>query len=176
MERVKELDGLRALAILLVVAWHYLGIGDGPASTPWRIFVAGRTGVDLFFVLSGYLITRILLANKASPNYFSAFYGRRSFRILPVYFILVAVYLVGRRLGGSAPILFGGPLPWWSYVIGFQNIWMAIEQTYGATWLAGTWSLAIEEQFYLVFPLVVYLAPPKTISWVLMALLVVCPA
>ena len=176
MERVKELDGLRALAILLVVAWHYLGIGDGPASTPWRIFVAGRTGVDLFFVLSGYLITKILLANTASPNYFSAFYGRRSFRILPVYFIMVAVYLIGRQLGGSAPILFGGPLPWWSYLIGLQNIWMAIEQTYGATWLAGTWSLAIEEQFYLVFPLVVYLAPRKTIPWVLIALLVLCPA
>jgi peptidoglycan/LPS O-acetylase OafA/YrhL len=118
MERVKELDGLRALAILLVVAWHYLGIGDRPASLPWQIFVAGRTGVDLFFVLSGYLITRMLLANAASPNYFSAFYGRRSFRILPVYFVMVAIYLVGRQLGGSAPILFGGPLPWWSYVIG----------------------------------------------------------
>ena len=175
MERVKELDGLRALAILLVVAWHYLGIGDGPTSMPWRIFVAGRTGVDLFFVLSGYLITRILLTNTSSPHYFSAFYGRRSFRILPIYFVMVAIYLVGRQLGGSAPILFGGPLPWWSYVIGLQNVWMAIDQTYGATWLAGTWSLAIEEQFYLVFPLIVYLVPPKAIPRLPIALLVLCP-
>ena len=127
------------------------------------------------FVLSGYLITKILLANTTSPDYFSAFYGRRSFRILPVYFILVAIYLVGRQVGGSAPILFGGPLPWF-YVVGLQNVWMAVDQTYGATWLAGTWSLAVEEQFYLVFPLVVYLAPPKTIPWMLMALLVLCPA
>ena len=74
---------------------------------------------------------------------------------------MLAIYLIGRQLGGSAPILFGGPLPWWSYVIGLQNVWMAIEQTYGAAWLAGTWSLAIEEQFYLIFPLVVYYAPSR---------------
>src|SRR5882757_9635973 len=163
MERVKELDGLRALAILLVVAWHYIGIVGGPESVLWRVFVFGRTGVDLFFVLSGYLITRILLANTGSPSYFATFYGRRSFRILPIYFVMVAIYLIGRQLGGSAPILFGGPLPWWSYVIGLQNVWMAIQQTYGPAWLAGTWSLAIEEQFYLIFPLVVYLTPSRTL-------------
>jgi peptidoglycan/LPS O-acetylase OafA/YrhL len=175
MERIKELDGLRALAILLVVAWHYLGAGGGPDSTPWRIFIVGRTGVDLFFVLSGYLITGILLAYANSPNYFSAFYGRRSFRILPIYGLMLVIYLIGRQFRGSAPVLFGGPLPWWSYAIGLQNVWMTIEQTYGASWLAGTWSLAIEEQFYLVFPLVVYLAPPRTLLRLLMALLVLCP-
>ena len=113
-----------------------------PNSALWRMFIFGRTGVDLFFVLSGYLITRILLANTGSPSYFATFYGRRSFRILPIYFVMLAIYLIGRQLGGSAPILFGGPLPWWSYVIGLQNVWMAIEQSYGAAWLAGTWSLA----------------------------------
>ena len=172
MNRVKELDGLRALAILLVVAWHYLGAGDGPSSIPWRVFIVGRTGVDLFFVLSGYLITHILLANRQSPNFFSAFYGRRSFRILPIYFVMVFIYLIGRQLSGSAPILFGGTLPWWSYVIGLQNIWMTIQQTYGAAWLAGTWSLAVEEQFYLIFPLVVYFLPSWTIPRLLIALLV----
>jgi peptidoglycan/LPS O-acetylase OafA/YrhL len=175
MGRVKELDGLRAIAILSVVAWHYLGAGDGPSSTPWRIFIVGRTGVDLFFVLSGYLITGILLANKGSSNYFSAFYGRRSFRILPIYFGMVAIYLVGRQLGGSARVLFGGTLPWWSYLVGLQNFWMAAEQTYGAYWLGGTWSLAIEEQFYLIFPLVVYFAPPRILPRLLIALLVLCP-
>jgi peptidoglycan/LPS O-acetylase OafA/YrhL len=175
MGRVKELDGLRAIAILSVVAWHYLGLGDGPTSTPWRIFIVGRTGVDLFFVLSGYLITSILLANKGSSNFFSAFYGRRSLRILPIYFVTVAIYLVGRQLRGSAPILFGGPLPWWSYVVGLQNFWMAAEQTYGAYWLAATWSLAIEEQFYLIFPLIVHFASLKVLPRFLLALLVLCP-
>lgn len=173
-ERVGELDGLRALAILLVVAWHYLGIGD-PGSIPARIFMVGRSGVDLFFVLSGYLITGILLANVNSPRYFSTFYSRRCFRILPIYGLMLVIYLIGRQLGGSAPILFSGPLPWWSYAIGLQNIWMAIDQDYGAAWLAGTWSLAIEEQFYLIFPLVVYFAPPRMLPRLLIALLVLCP-
>jgi peptidoglycan/LPS O-acetylase OafA/YrhL len=175
MERVKELDGLRALAILSVVVWHYLGVGDGPNSLPWRAFMVGRAGVDLFFVLSGYLITGILLANRSSSSRFSTFYRRRSFRILPIYFVMVGIYLIGRQLGGSAPVLFGGSLPWWSYIIGLQNFWMASNQTYGATWLAGTWSLAIEEQFYLIFPLVVYFASPRTLPRLLIALLVVCP-
>jgi len=116
-----------------------------------------------------------LLANTESPSYFSTFYGRRSFRILPIYFVMLAIYLVGRQLGGSAPTLFGGPLPWWSYVMGLQNIWMAIEQNYGAAWLAGTWSLAIEEQFYLIFPLVVYYASSRSLPRFLIALLVLCP-
>jgi peptidoglycan/LPS O-acetylase OafA/YrhL len=175
MERVRELDGLRALAILLVVAWHYLGGGDGPASPTWRAFIFGRIGVDLFFVLSGYLITSILLANRASPNYFSAFYGRRVFRILPIYCLMLIIYLIGIQLRGSGPILFGGPLPWWSYVIGLQNIWMAIHQNYGALWLGGTWSLAIEEHFYLIFPLVVYFMSPRTLPRFLIALLVLSP-
>jgi peptidoglycan/LPS O-acetylase OafA/YrhL len=174
-DRVGELDGLRALAILLVVAWHYLGVGDGPASIPWRIFMVGRTGVDLFFVLSGYLITGILLANANSPSHFSTFYARRSFRILPIYVVMLVIYLIGRQFGGSAAVLFGGPLPWWSYAVGLQNVWMAIDQTYGASWLAGTWSLAVEEQFYLFFPLVVYFVPSRILPVLLLVLLVLCP-
>jgi len=66
-----------------VVAWHYLGASDGPQSLPWRIFIFGRSGVDLFFVLSGYLITSILLEQQRVAELLSAFYGRRAFRILP---------------------------------------------------------------------------------------------
>jgi peptidoglycan/LPS O-acetylase OafA/YrhL len=128
-----------------------------------------------FFVLSGYLITGILLANRGASNYFAAFYARRSFRIMPIYFLTVAVYLVGRQFGGGASALFGGPLPWWSYVLGIQNFWMAAQQTYGAPWLAVTWSLAVEEQFYLIFPLVVYLVPIRTLPRVLIGLLILCP-
>jgi peptidoglycan/LPS O-acetylase OafA/YrhL len=137
--------------------------------------MVGRTGVDLFFVLSGYLITGILLANANSQSYFSTFYRRRSFRILPIYALMVAIYLIGRQLNGGVWALFDGPLPWWSYVIGLQNIWMTIDQTYGASWLSGTWSLAIEEQFYLIFPLVVYFMPPRMLPRLLIALLVLCP-
>lgn len=172
--RVGELDGVRALAILMVVAWHYLGITGGPESTQWRVFRIGASGVDLFFVLSGYLITKILLTNAGASNYFSTFYLRRSFRIFPIYFAMVAIYLVGRQFDG-VKVLFDGTVPWWSYILGIQNVWMAIQQTFGATWLGATWSLAVEEQFYLVFPLVVYLTPPRMLSWILVALLVLCP-
>jgi peptidoglycan/LPS O-acetylase OafA/YrhL len=173
MERIRELDGLRAIAILLVVAWHYLGTSGSPWL--WRTFIFGRIGVDLFFVLSGYLITSILLTNREAPRYFSSFYGRRAFRILPIYAVMVVIYLVGRTLGGSASILFDGSLPWWSYVVGLQNVWMAVNQTYGASWLAGTWSLAIEEQFYLLFPLVVWCVPSVILPRLLLGLLVLCP-
>jgi peptidoglycan/LPS O-acetylase OafA/YrhL len=171
-ERIKELDGLRATAILLVVAWHYLGVPEW-GRLLFRIFVFGRIGVDLFFVLSGYLITRILLNTVDSPGYFSTFYRRRAFRILPIYSVMVLIYLIGLNLG-SAPSLFDGSVPWWSYLVGLQNLWMAAQQTYGAFWLAGTWSLAVEEQFYLIFPVVVLLSG-KRLPQVLVALMVLCP-
>jgi peptidoglycan/LPS O-acetylase OafA/YrhL len=174
MEKIKEIDGLRAIAILLVVAWHYLGASDGPQSLPWRMFIFGRSGVDLFFVLSGYLITSILLNNRGSPNYFSAFYGRRAFRILPVYGVMLMIFFAG-KCSGVGRNLFDGALPWWSYAIGLQNIWMSIDQTYGAIWLAGTWSLAIEEQFYLLFPLIVLWLPPAALPRFLVAVLVLSP-
>jgi peptidoglycan/LPS O-acetylase OafA/YrhL len=171
--QIKELDGLRATAILLVVAWHYLGVGENP--TLWRVFIFGRTGVDLFFVMSGYLITRILLNSRASPGYFATFYRRRAFRILPIYFVMVGIYLVGLQLRGGAGALFGGTLPWWSYVVGLQNWWMAAQQTYGAYWLAGTWSLAVEEQFYFVFPLIVRFVSPAQLPRILIAMMILCP-
>jgi peptidoglycan/LPS O-acetylase OafA/YrhL len=174
MKKIKEVDGLRAIAILLVVAWHYLGTSDGPHSMPWRIFIFGRIGVDLFFVLSGYLITSILLENRDSPHYFSTFYGRRAFRILPIYAVMLAIFFAGKFLGVGRTF-FDGALPWWSYAVGLQNIWMSIDQTYGATWLGGTWSLAIEEQFYLLFPLVVFWLPPVLLRRFLIAMLIISP-
>lgn len=174
MERIREIDGLRAAAILLVVAWHYLGVPGGPESLPWRLFIFGRSGVDLFFVLSGYLITTILLHHRSSSRYFSAFYGRRAFRILPVYAVMLTIFFAA-RLCDVGRTVFDGTLPWWSYVLGIQNIFMAIHQSYGAIWLQGTWSLAIEEQFYLLFPLIVLWMPPAWLPRFLLAVLVVSP-
>ena len=176
MDRVKEIDGLRAIAILMVVGWHYIGASAeaGSASIFWKLTIFGRSGVDLFFVLSGYLITNILLTNRDVPNYFSAFYGRRAFRILPIYFAMVATFVVGRTLGWSAT-LFDGAIPSWTYLAGLQNFWMTSRETYGAVWLGGTWSLAIEEQFYLVFPLIVRFSSLLTLRRLLIGLLVICP-
>jgi peptidoglycan/LPS O-acetylase OafA/YrhL len=171
MHRIKELDGLRAAAILLVVMWHYLGRPSGPDSLLWMATHFGASGVDLFFVLSGYLITSILLANRKSANFFSTFYGRRTFRILPVYYVMIAVF-VACRLTGFLPALFDGKIPAWAYFFGLQNIWMTAFQTWGSEWLIVTWSLAIEEQFYLLWPLVLRSTSIERLPWILAAILV----
>jgi peptidoglycan/LPS O-acetylase OafA/YrhL len=79
MNRIKELDGLRAAAILLVVVWHYLGRPSGPDSLLWKATHFGASGVDLFFVLSGYLITSIL----QSANFFRHSMGEEHFASCP---------------------------------------------------------------------------------------------
>ncbi len=174
MHRIRELDGLRAIAALLVISWHYIGIPDGTDFVLGKVFYLGHFGVDLFFVLSGFLITTMLLENRGSDTYYSSFYGRRAFRIWPIYYLMCVVSLVGWR-SGINPELFDGTIPGWTYAIGIQNFWMAKLQTYGAYWLAGTWSLAIEEQFYLIFPLVVRLVPISVLPRVLLVVIFVCP-
>ena len=174
MKCIRELDGLRGVAALMVIAWHYIGIPDGPNFWLWRVFYLGHFGVDLFFVMSGFLITTILLENRDSGTYFSSFYGRRALRIWPVYYLMCVACFLG-WLSGKSPTLFQGVVPGWTYIFGIQNFWMAKLQDYGAFWLAGTWSLAIEEQFYLVFPLIVRLVPTNVLPKILIAAIVVCP-
>jgi peptidoglycan/LPS O-acetylase OafA/YrhL len=95
--RILELDGIRGVAVLAVVFYHYAVIGPGaPFHTLlyWGRAVPrlGWSGVDLFFVLSGFLIGGILLDSRNSPRYFKTFYARRSYRILPLYFLWLALY------------------------------------------------------------------------------------
>jgi peptidoglycan/LPS O-acetylase OafA/YrhL len=116
----------------------------------------GWMGVDLFFVLSGFLITGILLDTKESPDYFKNFYARRALRILPLYYsILLLVFVVIPLLRPSdAQTIFERSSPWWAYPVFLQNFLLAVP-TLAAGPLGTTWSLAIEEQFYLVWPLIV---------------------
>ena len=163
-ERSPTLDGLRGLAILLVVVWHYVGVPLPPAGvhqdgSTWIPTAKGaliicRGGVDVFFVLSGYLIAGILLRNQHSRRYYAPFFIRRACRILPLYSVLVAVFIMC-RIAGYEGVLFDGPIPLAAYITMTQNYGMAAMGTYGAVWLSATWSLAIEEQFYLLFPALV---------------------
>ncbi len=158
-DRILELDGLRGVAILLVLVWHYVSIplvaptGSALAAIKDALVVC-RSGVDLFFVLSGFLITGLLLDHRQRKGYFGVFYARRALRIMPLYYLLVVAF-IAIRIGGATSVLFDGPIPLWSYLAFTQNYLMAELETYGAVWLGGTWSLAIEEQFYLVFPFLV---------------------
>jgi peptidoglycan/LPS O-acetylase OafA/YrhL len=121
-----------------------------------RVFVSGWMGVDLFFVLSGFLITGILLDAKGSAGFFRNFYARRCLRIWPLYYAVVLFIFVGVPLlrPGLAAMIFERSSPWWAYPLFLQNFFVPFSS--GAVGPLGvTWSLAIEEQFYLVWPLVV---------------------
>ncbi|HEY0140367.1 MAG TPA: acyltransferase [Thermoanaerobaculia bacterium] len=172
--RVPELDGLRAVAILLVVAYHYLEPVHRTASG-WR-FVAlaparvGWIGVDLFFVLSGYLIASILLANREAPAFFSTFYIRRFCRILPLYLPVVAVFYFAHARFIATP-----QPPLLQYLTFTHNFWIAAAGEFG-NWLLGvTWSLAVEEQFYLLLPALVRFNRPRRLLAIVIACICLAP-
>jgi peptidoglycan/LPS O-acetylase OafA/YrhL len=152
--RLPQLDAVRGIAILLVL---FANTSEKYPLLHLQRFVGdGWMGVDLFFVLSGFLITGILLNTKESLGYFKNFYARRTLRILPLYcavlvFMLVIVPLLRPS---QAHEIFERSSPWWAYPVFLQNFLVALP-TMAAGPLGATWSLAIEEQFYLVWPLIV---------------------
>jgi len=165
MKRSAPLDGVRGVAILLVLGWHYVSnlVVAEPGSAIAYLLVPLRlswSGVDLFFVLSGFLIAGNLIDNKNTENYFRVFYLRRVCRIFPMYFLLLALFILVSNTAISAlpayAWLFDRPFPLWTYATFTQNIAMGIRGDLGANWLAVTWSLAVEEQFYLVIPFLIY--------------------
>ncbi len=184
--RVPELDGIRGLAILQVLVWHYLVCAVHPESGSWqeRALLPVRltwSGVDLFFVLSGFLIGGILYDAKDSSSYYHTFYLRRVHRIIPVYFLWLGLFLVGLGLvGPNSPIplreLFNRDLPTWSFVLFIQNFFMSSRQIFGPQWLAVTWSLAIEEQFYLLLPFLVRKLSYRGMIWLAVASIFGAPA
>ena len=159
-----SLDGLRGLAILLVVLYHATLFGEATASgQSWFIALPryGWSGVDLFFVLSGFLITRVLLRNRGAANYFQVFYTRRVLRVFPLYYTVLAMmfFVVPRIPAFAAQNSFWLPgasretLWYWLYL---SNVETALTGAFDHRFLDLTWSLAIEEQFYLVWPLLVW--------------------
>lgn len=170
-ERIPALDGLRGVAVSLVLAVHFVRSPDtGSWSIIGRIASSGWVGVNLFFVLSGFLITGILLDSRGDRNYFRSFYTRRALRILPLYYGFIAFVLMLPRLSALAQWLGASYLAdhqvwFWSYTVN----WLFVgEATHGLATGADQgfgvlWSLAIEEQFYLVWPLVVALVPRRRI-------------
>lgn len=172
------LDGIRGLAILLVLMWHYLSAPASPGSwlaysqVPLRLTY---TGVDLFFVLSGFLIGGILIDTRGRNRYFATFYARRVRRILPLYLVMLAAFafIVYLHSAGVQGLAFAAndPLPWWAYA-GVQNLAM---MEYGAALngISVSWSLAVEEQVYILLPLLVRLTKPERLTWVVIAMVVI---
>jgi peptidoglycan/LPS O-acetylase OafA/YrhL len=181
MNRIPELDGIRGIAILLVIVWHYVvvpGITSNSEIVAVGLNLLGNTwsGVDLFFVLSGFLIGGILIDNRDARNYFKTFYLRRFFRIVPLYFGWIALFILLTAILAKFVFipeeLATNAIPLWTYFTFTQNIAMALQGEFGGEWLAVTWSLAIEEQFYLIMPLFVLLVPKKHLPWITIVLVV----
>jgi peptidoglycan/LPS O-acetylase OafA/YrhL len=153
-QKVPQLDAVRGIAIILVML---VNTSDKyPVLHLQHVVGNGWMGVDLFFALSGFLITGILLDTKSDPAYFKNFYARRALRILPLYYsvLLFMFVLVPLLRPTESNAIFERSSPWWAYPIFLQNFLVAFP-TLAVGPLGTSWSLAIEEQFYLLWPLAV---------------------
>jgi peptidoglycan/LPS O-acetylase OafA/YrhL len=173
--RITELDGLRGIAILPVIAIHSI-LTVCPPGFVHSLVGLGWFGVDLFFVLSGYLITGILLDSIQGPDYFRRFYLRRVFRILPIYYLFIVLFFhvlprIGHATGTLGSLNYGQSEEIWYWV--YLSNWR--ETSHQNRWLRHFWSLSIEEQFYLVWPLIVYLAGKSRLTCICFGCAVVVP-
>ncbi len=167
------LDGLRGVAVLMIVLHHNFHLRPG-GSRPLGLLMTALettwTGVNLFFVLSGFLIGGILIDSRGTPGYFGTFYARRALRIFPLYYaFLLFFFLVVTPLSER----FGMPLPRvqnkWPLFLYYRNLVGATPPSPNS--LAPIWSLAVEEQIYLIWPALVALVAPRRLLVVMLALL-----
>ena len=179
LKHIPALDGIRGIAILLVLGFHLLWSNWVTGSRVLDLVVRLRSscwiGVDLFFALSGYLITGILLDTSETPHFFRNFYARRALRIFPLYYVVLFLLALGfhpTSLAAARPFLIlatylqNTPLWWYGHVPGLV-----------ANFTSHLWSLAVEEQFYLVWPLVILLVPSRrALLWLAVAVVVLSPA
>lgn len=174
LRHMPELDGIRGWACTSVLVAHCLTGITQAAPDSWITQFNSHTlwlllsGVDSFFVLSGFLIGGILLDSKHKPNYFKTFWIKRVARIFPVAYLVLATYAAALFVTAHFNITrFDNWLlaeyrpPLWTFATFTQSLPFAFGGYGGPRWMAMTWSLAIEEQCYLIFPLVVYFLPRK---------------
>ena len=176
--KMPELDTLRGIAVLLVLFFHGFNVVPFPheiSSMVGRVWVVitstGWMGVNLFFVLSGFLITNILIESREAPNYFRRFYFRRALRILPAYYALLNVLLLVKYFRLSDR---GGGWPF----IGLSFIYLAnVTPLFGVMSQYSTlWSLAVEEHFYLLWPAAVRYFSPRNLLYTCFVIIIACPA
>jgi peptidoglycan/LPS O-acetylase OafA/YrhL len=171
MKYIKQLDGIRAIAALMVMFFHFFRNVEANSQfylAIKKISIFGQTGVSLFFVLSGFLITRILLSTKEKKNYFKNFYLRRALRIFPLYYLfLIIYYFLIPLISNSQFVPFNQQIYYWIYIQNFATTF-----NWKNSGPDHFWSLAVEEHFYLFWPLMVYFIPYKKIKLGLLLIIV----
>jgi peptidoglycan/LPS O-acetylase OafA/YrhL len=171
-QHLASLDGLRGLAILMVLL-HNMEILDVP-TTWWAhavelTFNVGWVGVQLFFVLSGFLITRILLQTQSEPGYYSSFFMRRVLRIFPLYYASLILFIFAVPMLTGTPTVGAQQQVWlWVYLVNWVEPFVP-----GQVPVPHFWSLAVEEQFYLIWPFVVARCSPRRVLQICLAIAVV---
>ena len=181
---VPALDGVRGIAILMVMIYHYT-FRFAPTTTGEKVLhslgALGWSGVDLFFVLSGFLITGILLKNRGRRGYYSSFFIRRTLRIFPLYYAFLFVVMILLPAAGmfdtpDLRALEGRQIWLWTYT---QNVAVAIagEWLFNVDWvnLNHLWSLAVEEHFYLFWPFIVAALSPRNLLRLCLGVVAVVP-
>lgn len=169
------LDGLRGLAISLVFVLHATSVLDPITPVEWviaRTAGVGWVGVELFFVISGFLITGILLDTRDTPARWRNFFARRVLRIFPLYYgVLVGIFIILPRLWTHPELtqLQGDQAWYWGYAVNFLEL--IRYGTWQPLYTGHFWSLAIEEQFYLFWPLVVWACRPRTLLGLIAAIM-----
>lgn len=172
---IVELDGLRGIAVLLVMFYHFAHVPE--VTNKWfdqaynNIMLGGWVGVDLFFVLSGFLITRILINTRNKKFYFKSFYVKRVLRIFPLYylylilsFFIILPYMYGVMQGPEQhKILVAQESQLWFWLY-LSNIKQIINGVFFGAGVGHLWSLSIEEQFYIIWPLIIYFLPMRSLK------------
>ncbi len=167
-------DGVRGLAILLVILSHsYQSFFQSSLDRFWyRVSTAGWIGVDMFFVLSGFLITRILIQSRQTPLYFQTFYIRRALRIFPLYALFLCFFFGAIPFFPNLSSLFSiDRSHFFWHLLFLSNLYFSYLGFYPGHIVDISWSLSIEEQFYLFWPLLVWKSPLKNLRLVCFSLL-----
>src|SRR5689334_17836464 len=161
-QNIPAFDGIRGLAAILVIIHHFFPFFGTWVSISW-------ISVDAFFVLSGFLITNILINSRPSKHYFRNFYARRVLRVFPLYyFILVIVLFIIPWICNNLPQGYDYFLKNRIYYFSYLQNSLFQRDGYPSHWmLSHTWSLAIEEQFYILWPIFVYFLPNR---WLLVVI------
>ncbi len=165
--RIPALDGVRGFMTIVVVISHYFGeVDHGVHALMW-----GWIAVTMFYVLSGFLIARLILDKGNHANFFKVFYIRRVARTFPIYFVCVALIIVITSLWHFSETYENDHFPLYAYFTFTQNFWMAATGSIGEHWLAPTWTLALEEQFYLLAPALILFVPRQYLLKLLVAMM-----